>query len=101
MSCDTDAMLDVVLRAIHLLEKNGVKPYRVFVYLLVQDIASAEKRALALRKAGAEVFAQPYRDFEKNIEPTREQKAFARWVNRKEIFKTVQSFSEYKGSAIA
>ena len=101
MSCDTDAMLDVVLRAIHFLEKNGVKPYRVFVYLLVQDIASAEKRALALRKAGAEVFAQPYRDFEKNIEPTREQKAFARWVNRKEIFKTVQSFSEYKGSAIA
>ena len=90
MSCDTDAMLDVVLRAIHFLEKNGVKPYRVFVYLLVQDIASAEKRALALRKAGAEVFAQPYRDFEKNIEPTREQKAFARWVNRKEIFKTVQ-----------
>lgn len=101
MSCDTDAMLDVVLRAIHFLEKNGVKPYRVFVYLLVQDIASAEKRALALRKAGAEVFAQPYRDFENNIEPTREQKAFARWVNRKEIFKTVQSFSEYKGSAIA
>lgn len=101
MSCDTDAMLDVVLRAIHLLEKNGIKSYRVFVYLLVQDIASAEKRALALRKAGAEVFAQPYRDFEKNIEPTREQKAFARWVNRKEIFKTVKSFSEYKGSAIA
>lgn len=101
MSCDTDAMLDVVLRAIHFLEKNGVKPYRVFVYLLVQDIASAEKRALALRKAGAEVFAQPYRDFEKKTEPTREQKAFARWVNRKEIFKTVQSFSEYKGSAIA
>ena len=101
MSCDTDSMLDVVLRAIHLLEKNGVKPYRVFVYLLVQDIASAEKRALALRKAGAEVFEQPYRDFENNIEPTREQKAFARWVNRKEIFKTVQSFSEYKGSAIA
>lgn len=101
MSCDTDAMLDVVLRAIHFLEKNGVKPYRVFVYLLVQDIASDEKRALALRKAGAEVFAQPYRDFEKKTEPTREQKAFARWVNRKEIFKTVQSFSEYKGSAIA
>lgn len=101
MSCDTDAMLDVVLRAIHFLQKNGVKPYRVFVYLLVQDIASAEKRALALRKAGAEVFAQPYRDFEKKTEPTREQKAFARWVNRKEIFKTVQSFSEYKGSASA
>lgn len=95
MSCDTDAMLNVVLRAIHLLGKNGVKPYRVFVYLLVQDIPSAEMRAMALRKAGAEVFAQPYRDFEKNTEPTKEQKAFARWVNMKAIFKQCERFSDY------
>lgn len=70
MSCDTDAMLDVVIHAIRLLNEQGVKPYRVFVYLLVQDIPSAEKRAIALREVGAEVFAQPYRDFEHNIEPT-------------------------------
>lgn len=95
MSCDTDSMLDVVVRAIDRLEKCGVKPYRVFVYLLVQDIQSAEKRAITLRDIGAEVFAQPYRDFENNIEPTKEQKAFARWVNRKAIFKTVKKFSDY------
>lgn len=95
MSCDTDAMLDVVIRAIHLLEERGVKPYRVFVYLLVQDIQSAERRAIALRKIGAEVFAQPYRDFEHGIEPTQEQKSLARWVNHKAIFKSVNTFAEY------
>lgn len=95
MSCDTDAMLDVVLNAIQRLNRCGVKPYKVFVYLLVQDIASAERRAIALRGAGAEVFAQPYRDFENNIEPTEEQKRFARWVNKKEIFKQVERFSDY------
>lgn len=95
MSCDTDAMLDVVIRAIRLLENNGVKPYRVFVYLLVQDIPSAERRAIALREVGAEVFAQPYRDFEHNIEPTAEQKALARWVNMKGIFKQCARFADY------
>lgn len=95
MSCDTDPMLDVVLNAIQRLNHCGVKPYKVFVYLLVQDIASAERRAIALRNVGAEVFAQPYRDFENMIEPTEEQKRFARWVNKKEIFKQVDRFSDY------
>ena len=95
MSCDTDDMLEVVLRAIRLLCGNGMKPYQVFVYLLVQNIASAERRAVALRDMGAEVFAQPYRDFENKIAPSPEQKRFARWVNHKAIFKTVKRFSEY------
>lgn len=51
--------------------------------VLVQDIASAERRAVALRDMGAEVFAQPYRDFENKIAPSPEQKRFARWVNHK------------------
>ena len=95
MSCDTDAMLDTVMGAINNLAKCGVKPYRIFVYLLVQDIASAEKRAIALRDAGAEVFAQPYRDFNSNCEPDAELKQFARWVHRKAIFKSVPRFADY------
>ena len=95
MSCDTDAMLDTVLDRIDLLKQHGTKPYRVFVYLLVQDIESAEKRAIALRNAGVDVFAQPYRDFENKIEPTKQMKALARWVNRKEIFKKVERFAYY------
>ena len=39
MSCDTDAVLGEVETAIRRLDEAGVKPYRVFVYLLVQDIA--------------------------------------------------------------
>ncbi|MBR3924485.1 MAG: radical SAM protein, partial [Kiritimatiellae bacterium] len=96
MSCDTDAMLDTVLDAVYKLSLYGVKPYRVFVYLLVQDIKSAEYRATRLRDAGVDVFAQPYRDFENSIEPTKEMKDFARWVNRKPIFKSTRSFSEYR-----
>lgn len=94
MSCDTDAMLDVVLRAVERLGRHGVKPYRVFVYLLVQDVESALRRAEALKAAGVDVFAQPYRDFENKIEPTREMRRFARWVNRKWLFKTVE-WEEY------
>lgn len=97
MSADTDAMLDVVLRAIDRLGKFGVKPWRIFVYLLVQDIESAERRAMALRDVGAQPFAQPYRDFESNTEPPQELKDLARWVNRKEIFKTVKRFADYQG----
>lgn len=96
MSADTDAMLDVVLTAIDRLAKYGVKPYKVFVYVLVQDIASAERRAIALRDIGANPFAQPYRDFTTNAEPPLEQRRFARWVNHKAIFKTVKTFEEYK-----
>ena len=96
MSCDTDAMLDVVLTAIKRLQDCGVKPYRVFVYLLVQDIESAERRAIALRQVGADAFAQPYRDFTNNEEPDEELKRFARWVNHKAIFNTVPRFADYK-----
>jgi hypothetical protein len=100
MSADTDAMLDVVLTAIDRLGKYRVKPYKVFVYVLVQDVDSAEKRVLALRKIGANPFAQPYRDFTTNAEPPKEQRQFARWVNHKATFKTVPTFAEYrKGKA--
>lgn len=98
MSCDTDAMLDTVLDKIELLKQHGTKPYKVFVYLLVQDIDSAEKRALALRNAGADVFAQPYRDFENSIEPTKQMKDFARWVNHKAVFKSTERFADYKNA---
>ena len=96
MSADTDAMLDVVLTAIDRLGKCGVKPYRVFVYVIVQDVESAERRAIALRNIGANPFAQPYRDFTTNTEPPQEQRDLARWVNHKAIFKTVKTFAEYR-----
>lgn len=95
MSADTDPMLDVVLEKIELLKEYGVKPYRIFVYVLVQDIESAERRCVALRDIGADPFAQPYRDFTNNIEPSDELKRFARWVNRNAIFNSTMTFAEY------
>ena len=95
MSCDTDAMLDVVLQAVDRLKQYGVKPWRIFCYVLVQDIPSAERRVLALRDAGISPFAQPYRDFANNIEPSAEMRRFARWVNHKAIFKSVATFADY------
>lgn len=97
MAADTDAMLPVVLEMAELLGKCGVKPYKIMVYVLTQDIPSAERRCIALREAGLQPFAQPYRDFTTNEEPSRELKDFARWVNDKAVFKTVDRFKDYKG----
>lgn len=94
-ACDTDGMLDVVLEKAELLSRHGVKPWRLFVYVLVKDIPSAERRVIALRDAGMNPFAQPYRDFENNLDPTPEAKDFARWVNNKAVFKSAKAFEEY------
>ena len=95
-ACDTDNMTEVVLEKAKLLERYGVKPWRLFVYVLVKDIPSAERRVLALRNAGMNMFAQPYRDFETNVEPPQELKAFARWVDNKAVFKSAKTFAEYR-----
>lgn len=94
-ACDTDGVLDTVIEKIELLKSKGVIPHRIFVYVLVRDVESAERRVLALKKAGAVPFAQPYRDFENKIEPTKEQKQFARWVNKRQVFMRTESFAEY------
>ena len=84
--------------AIERLGRNGIKPYKVFVYVLVQDIASAERRVLALRETGANPFAQPYRDFTKESKPAKELIDFARWVNNKAVFKSARTFADYSTS---
>jgi hypothetical protein len=75
-----------LLSAIQKLNKYGVKNYRIFVYVLVRDIPNADRRCNILKRLGVTPFAQPYRDFESKKLPTREQRDFARYVNRKEIF---------------
>jgi hypothetical protein len=42
-----------------------------------------------------EPFAQPYRDFENKIKPTKEQKKIARWVNHTAVFNSVD-FKDFK-----
>jgi hypothetical protein len=90
MACDTDNMLPIVIRATGLLREYGCKPSNYFIYLLVKDIESAIMRAETLKEFKLDPFAQPYRDFTTNKEPSKEQKQFARWVNHKAIFKSVK-----------
>jgi hypothetical protein len=90
MSCDTDAMLKEVQRATAILRIHGCTPQRYFVYLLVTDVSTALKRATKLRELNLDVFAQPYIDYSGEYKVTKEQRRFARWVNRKAIFKTVE-----------
>jgi hypothetical protein len=89
-ACDHESQMPAVKNAIDLIRKYSGKKGSYFVYVLVKDIEDAHKRVEFLRSIGADPFAQPYRDFTNNIEPTKEQKRFARWVNHKAIFKTVK-----------
>lgn len=87
-ACDDMAAIPPLLEAINKLNRYGIKNYRIFVYLLVQDVNEANKRIEILKPLGIKPFAQPYRDFDKNIEPTQEQKEFAWYVNLKQAYNT-------------
>ncbi len=95
LACDTISQMPHIEKAVHLMRQNNVTPKRYFCYVLVKDSDDALERVEFLRKLNVNPFAQPYRDFENDTEPTQEQKAFARWVNMKACFKTC-SWYEYK-----
>jgi hypothetical protein len=95
MACDTKGQMKYVEEATRLLRKHNTTPKNFFVYLLVKDVDDALERAEFLRGLGLDPFAQPFRDFTNNTEPTSEQKRFARWVNHKAIFKSVE-FKDYR-----
>lgn len=90
LACDTKSQIPHIEKAVNLLRKHNATPKAYFVYVLVKEIDDALERVEFLRGLGLDPFAQPYRDFENNIKPTKEQKRFARWVNHKAIFKTVE-----------
>ncbi len=94
-ACDQRAQLEPVTKCVEELGKRGVKPYRIFIYVLIQEVADALYRIEALRKLGVQPFAQPYRDFESKAALTAEQKRLARWCNHKAIFKSIE-FKDYK-----
>lgn len=87
LSCDTAEMLPVIERAVAYMKEAGIAKSRFWAYMLVQDVEEANRRAIALSRMGVEIFAQPYRDYNGG-EPTEEQRQFARWVNRKPIFRS-------------
>lgn len=95
LACDQKSQMSVVEKAVKILRENGCTPRQYFCYVLVKDVEDALERVEFLRKLKVDPFAQPYRDYKNNTEPTKEQKDFARWVNRKWIFKSC-TWDEYK-----
>lgn len=78
-SCDTTGQIKAIENAIKLLKKYGVKPYRVFIYLLVtSDIDNAVERVERLKKLGSlTIYAQAERNERLGIMPNKLQFEFA------------------------
>jgi hypothetical protein len=78
-SCDTLKNVEYIVKSVELLKKFGVKPSKIFVYLLVtSDIGNAEKRVEILKKLGSiTIYAQPERNEQLGIIPNKLQKEFA------------------------
>lgn len=81
-SCDSPEMMPHIKKAVRLLKEAGCRR-PVFVYMLVYDVVEAEERLRSLVKLGVSPFAQPYRDFTRQSETTKEQRDFARFANIK------------------
>ncbi|WP_088187579.1 radical SAM protein [Desulfosporosinus sp. FKA] len=78
-SCDQTSQIPAILDAAELLLKHGVRPYRLFIYLLVKkDIDDAAFRVEKLKHLKAiNLYAQPERNERKGIIPNSLQLEFA------------------------
>ncbi|MDR0506798.1 MAG: radical SAM protein [Dysgonamonadaceae bacterium] len=99
-ACDTTMAVEPLLKAVEKLNKYGVKNYRIFVYLLVNDVDDANERCKILKRLGVNPFAQSYRDFSNAVSPTQEQKYFAWYVNQKAVFKAT-AWEDYRSKSKA
>lgn len=81
-SCDQWAQVAAILETCELLLARGIRPYRVFVYLLVTaDVAEAARRVEALKiLRGINLYAQAERNELLGVTPGREQLEFVRYV---------------------
>lgn len=77
-SCDQRSQIDPVRRAVELLMERGVRPYRIFIYLLVtSDLADAAERVEALKSYKAiNLYAQAERNERLGILPNDMQMEF-------------------------
>ena len=78
-SCDQRAQIEPLKRTIELLDRHGVKPYRIFVYLLVTaDLDDAAERVEALKVYKAiNLYAQAERNERLGVSPNEGQLEFA------------------------
>ena len=74
-SCDQQAQIEPIMRTAELLSKYGVKPYRLFIYLLVtEDIENAARPVEVLKRLGPiTIYAQAERNERQGIVPNKMQ----------------------------
>ncbi|MDR1654199.1 MAG: radical SAM protein, partial [Prevotellaceae bacterium] len=95
-SCDSKQSIPALLNAVEALDFYGVKPNRIFCYVLLNDdIADSLSRIETCRKAGIDPFAQPYRDFTTNQVVPQWQKDMSYWCNQKQALKSCD-FRDYQ-----
>lgn len=77
-SCDQRSQIEPICHTIDLLEKYGVRPYRIFIYLLVtENVDDAAYRVEALKKYKAiNLYAQAERNERLGILPNKAQLEF-------------------------
>ena len=96
-SCDQKSQIEPIQRTIELLQKQGVRPYRVFIYLLVTaDIQDAVERVEALKKyKGINLYAQAERNEKLGVTPNKLQLEFAQRYIYGGYYRT-ETWDEYK-----
>jgi hypothetical protein len=94
LACDSPAMHEPVRRAVEQLRWHNATPRQYFCYMLVTDVEQAVETARFLKGIYVDPFAQPFIPPD-GTPPTREQRRFARWVNTKQVFKSV-TWEAYK-----
>ncbi len=95
-SCDTTSQIKNILNTAELLGKYGIKPYRMFIYLLVtEDIDNAEYRVEQLKRLrGITIYAQAERKLDGKGEPNALQKEFCQRYVYSGKFRSV-TWSDY------
>jgi hypothetical protein len=95
-SCDTAEQIDAILITAALLAERGIRPYRLFVYMLVtKDLADAAYRTERLKGLkNLSIYAQAERNALKGVVPGTAQLEFAqRYVYGRGYLK--ETWSEY------
>lgn len=97
LACDTHSAIQPLRDAVGRLRAAGYKGEICCYTLINSDIKETLTRINEVKNIDPRLtpYAQPYRDFVKNTEPPKWQQDMARWVNRRELFRTT-SFEQYE-----
>lgn len=77
-SCDQKSQIEHIKKVVELFKQRNIKPYRIFIYLLVTtDLEDASYRVEQLLKLGVVIYAQAEQNKTLGIIPNKLQKEFA------------------------